>query len=87
MKIIRLARFKKAYQKLPPETQKKVDKALILLLSNPRHPSLQVRRLESDPAKWYLRVDLHHRLTFEIDEENNYVLRNVGQHDPTLNKP
>lgn len=86
MKIIRLDRFKKAYKKLPSEIQKKVDKALTLLLSDPKYPSLRVRKMESDPSKWYLRIDLHYRMTFEIDEEDNSILRNVGGHDPALDR-
>jgi len=87
MKIRRLARFKKSYQRLSAKIQKKVDRGLTLLFSNPRHPSLQVRKLESHSSIWYIRVDLNHRLTFEFDEEGTLILRNVGSHDPTLTRP
>lgn len=87
MKIRLLNRFKKAYKKLTSDIQKKVDKSLILLLSDQKHPSLQVRKLESAPSVWYLRVDRNHRLTFEFGENGIYVLRNVGRHDLALNNP
>ncbi len=87
MKFRRTERFKESYQKLLPEIQEKVDKAIKLFSENPRHPSLQVRKLESAPGIWYLRVDLHHRLTFQIEEGGVYVLRNVGRHDLTLGAP
>lgn len=87
MKIRLTERFKKAYKKLQPEIQKKVDKAITLLLTNHKHPSIQVRKLESKPDKWYLRVDINHRLTFEIIGNGIYVLRNVGSHDKTLDNP
>jgi len=72
--------FKKAYQKLPDTIQKKTDKALTLLFSNPRHPSLRVKKLENVSNIWALRVDKRHRLTFQTDKEF-YILRNVGQHN------
>lgn len=90
MKIRSLDCFKKAYKKLPANIQKKIAKNLELLLSNPRHPSLNVKKLVTnyDPDIWYLRVDIFYRLTFQIDkEEEIYILRNVGRHDETLKNP
>ena len=87
MKIRLTDRFEKAYKKLQPEIQKKIDKAIMLLLTNHKHPSIQVRKLESKPDMWYLRVDSNYRLTFEIIDNYIYILRNVGTHDKTLNNP
>lgn len=86
--IIRLLeRFKKSYRDLPLNIQDKVDKALTLLAENPRHPSLQVRKLESAVKIWYLRIDRNYRLTFEIQDGDIFVLRHVDKHDDALKNP
>jgi len=87
MTIRRLERFKKSYKNLPDNIQDKVDKALTLLIENPRHPSLQVRKLESSIKIWYLRVDRNYRLTFEIQDGDIFVLRHVDKHDDALRNP
>jgi len=48
MKFYRTERFKRDYQKLPAEIKKAAQKQLAFLLSNPDHPSLNIRRLQ-DP--------------------------------------
>ena len=42
MNLQTTARFAKEYERLPQRLQHRVDKALGLLLDNPRHPSLQI---------------------------------------------
>ena len=64
----------------------KVDKALGLLLANPRHPSLCVKKMHGKPGLWEARVDRQHRMVFEI-QGDLYVLRGVGKHDETLRQP
>jgi mRNA-degrading endonuclease RelE of RelBE toxin-antitoxin system len=73
--------FLEDYDALPPKIQQRVEKQLRLLLSNPRHPSLQTRKLQKDPhgKTWYSRVTNDYRFTFEI-QGDIYVLRRVGQH-------
>lgn len=80
MRIIRLTPFKRDYKSLPIEIQKKVDSQLKLLLSNPRHPSLRVKKLAGIKRIWYARVTRDYRMTFQI-EEDTYILRRVGVHD------
>ena len=48
MKIRRSKHFKKAYQRLSPVLQKQVDEALRLLVTNVRHPSLRVKKIQGD---------------------------------------
>ena len=80
MKFRRLNCFKKFYKSLPETIPQKTDKALTLLFSNPKHPSLQVKKLEGIHNIWYLRVDRQYRLTFQIEKEF-YIIRHVGLHD------
>lgn len=50
--------FWACYRRLPAETQRTADKAFELLKRNPRHPSLQFKKLDE---LWSARVGLHHR--------------------------
>ncbi|MBI3997160.1 MAG: hypothetical protein HY352_05825 [Candidatus Omnitrophica bacterium] len=86
MKILAYERFRKAYQELPGHIQRKVDRQLKQLVANPRHPSLQVKKIQGTRAIWESRVDLQYRLTFELVGETVY-LRVVGNHDEVLKRP
>ena len=79
-------RFTEGYDSLQHQVKAKVDKALGLLLANPRHPSLHVKKMHGKPTVWEARVDRQHRMTFEI-QGDLYVLRGVGKHDETLRQP
>ena len=77
--------FIRDYQKLPREMQESVDKQLALLLSNQRHPSLNVNKMNDPRNIWEGRVSASYRFTFQI-ESDVYTLRRVGAHD-TLKTP
>ena len=86
MPLVFTQRFVRAYTELPAHIQKKVDKALGLLDSDFRHPSLQTHPIEGWEGIYEARVDLKHRLTYQRDG-NDLILRTVGAHDETLKKP
>ena len=86
MKIRRSKHFKKSYQKLVPVVQERVDKALMLLVMNVRHPSLRVKKIQGTDDIYELRVTRNYRISFEI-EEDGYFLRKVGKHDELLRRP
>ncbi len=44
MKLQFTKRFAKEYERLPRPLQGRVDKTLELLLENPRHPSLHIKK-------------------------------------------
>lgn len=50
--------FWACYRRLPAEIQRTADKAFELLKGDPRHPSLQFKKLDE---VWSARVGLHHR--------------------------
>ena len=79
-------RFVRAYDRLPPEVQKRVDRALQLLDENWRHPGLRARRLSGHRDIFYACVDREHRITYER-RGDLLILRNVGRHDETLKNP
>ena len=86
MPIRRTVRFDKAYLALLPSIRAKVDRAILLLDENWRHPSLRARRLSGHQGIFYARVDRNHRLTYER-RGDVLILRNVGRHDETLRNP
>jgi mRNA-degrading endonuclease RelE of RelBE toxin-antitoxin system len=80
------ARFREAYLELAPSIQRKVDKALGLLDTNPRHPGLQTKPVQGAPGIYEARVDRRYRLTYER-RGDTFILRNVGPHDAALKRP
>lgn len=86
MRLAVTERFVRAYDELRPEVQSKVDQTLTLLLADPRHPSLRLKKMRGPTDIWEARVDQGIRMTLEVMEDH-YLLRNVGKHDETLRKP
>jgi mRNA-degrading endonuclease RelE of RelBE toxin-antitoxin system len=80
MKLQPTERFTQDYEGLPQHVQRRVDKTLGLLLADPRHPSLQIKKIKGHENHWEGRVTLHYRITFMI-ESDAYVLLRVGTHD------
>jgi mRNA-degrading endonuclease RelE of RelBE toxin-antitoxin system len=79
-------RFERTFSDLPDEDAERVRKALRLLAENPRHPSLQAKRIQGTEGIWEARAGLAIRLTYET-RSDLIILRNVGLHDATLKKP
>jgi mRNA-degrading endonuclease RelE of RelBE toxin-antitoxin system len=86
VRFIVTRRFEAAYRSLSEELRLKTDKALRLLAEDPRHPSLHLKKIQGTPGVWEARVDRGCRLTLEI-RFDAFLLRNVGKHDDTLDKP
>lgn len=83
--------FLESYGELGPRERKAIDKAVDLLASNPRHPSLNVHKAKNVKAKYphggdavfiaYATKEL--RFTFEYGPESGMIaLRNCGHHHP-----
>jgi len=86
MKFLATEPYFKAYHKLPRHIQRQTDKQLGILLENPRHPSLQIKKIKGagKPPIFELRVTRGYRLTFQIEGEY-YILRKVGTHNIIYN--
>ncbi len=87
LKLTRTERFKKSVLDLDRRTREKLQKQLGILISDPRHPSLGVRKIRGTQAIFEARVDDHYRFTFEFGERNEIILRVVGPHNSALKKP
>ncbi len=48
--------FAHDYKNLPPLLRKRTDEKLKLLLENPRHPSLELKKMKGFPDIWEARV-------------------------------
>jgi mRNA-degrading endonuclease RelE of RelBE toxin-antitoxin system len=86
----RTERFKKAFRALPEPVREKAVKALQLLAENPRHPSLQVKKIRGTENIWEARVDQKYRFTFQVERKNKQTiifLRNIDNHDDCLKNP
>jgi mRNA-degrading endonuclease RelE of RelBE toxin-antitoxin system len=86
VKITRTARFKKAWQVLTEEEKKLGRKALRNLATDLRYPALRVKKMRGVEHIWEARVSRSLRMTFEI-EGDTIILRNIGRHDETLERP
>ena len=85
MKFYITKNFKKKYKKLPKHIKKLSKKQMELLLSNPRHPSLNIKKMQDPRNIWEARISDCYRFTFQINKDA-YLLRNIGTHD-VLKKP
>lgn len=86
MKISRTARFKRAWQELTEEEKELGRKALRNLATDLRYPALRVKKMQGVEHLWEARVSRSLRMTFEL-KEDTIILRNIGRHDETLERP
>ena len=81
MKKVRfLNRFVKDYAKLPLNIQETADKQIERLLNNPKHPSLNRKKMRDPRDIWEIRITRSYRATFQI-QDDLYIMRRVGPHD------
>ena len=79
-------RFVKQYTRLPEAVRQKVDKALVLLDADFRHPGLKSHPVESAPGIFEAYVNRKYRMTYER-RGTTFVMRNVDSHDECLKSP
>ena len=72
--------FLNEYSKLPVKVQRRVDKALLLLLSNYKHPSLRTKKMQGRKEYFEARVSRDYRIIFRI-EADIYLLLHIGPHN------
>ena len=79
MKFYPTAGFVQCYKKLPLEIQRKVDKAIKLLLRDIRYPSLRCKKYDEAKDIWQVRVNRNYRFYFLI-KGNVYILLEIKPH-------
>ena len=80
MKIQTTRPFDNDYKALPKDIKRQTDKQLALLLDNPRHPSLRLKKLKSVKDIWEGRITRNYRFTLQITGDT-YILRRIGKHE------
>jgi mRNA interferase RelE/StbE len=86
MPFVLTERFRRAYRTLSGEDQKRVQRAFRRISEELRHPVLRIKRIRGTRGIWEARASRALRLTFEVNGDR-IVLRNVGRHDATLERP
>ncbi len=79
MRIQRTSHFLRAYSKAPRHVQAAFDKQSLLLLQNPRHPSLHAKKYDEEKGHWQARVTRDWRIYFRI-EDDIYILLDLIPH-------
>jgi len=80
MRIQTTKPFDEDYDALPEGIMERAEKQFVLLMENPHHPSLRLKKIKGHPNIWEGRVTKSYRFTFQISGEI-YLLRRIGTHD------
>ena len=75
--------FDRDFAGLPEHIKERAEKQFALLLQNPRHPSLRVKKMKGrwgEQGVFEARVTGGYRFTFQVEGEV-YLLRRIGPHD------
>ncbi|MBI3007962.1 MAG: type II toxin-antitoxin system RelE/ParE family toxin [Candidatus Omnitrophica bacterium] len=72
--------FIRLYKKMPEDLKERVKKALVLLESNPSHPSLGHKKMAGQENIFEIRVSENYRITYQRIQDIAY-LRKIGTHD------
>ena len=87
--IRRSDKFIKELQKLVKKgvlDVEQVEKFLRLIVENPRHPSLRVKKIQGTEDIFEASVNMAVRVTFQYIKPDIVYLRNIGEHDMTLKR-
>jgi len=84
--IMMTPEFADAAASLPKNTRAKLAKTFKLLTSNPRHPSLQLKKIEGAVRKdvYECRLDQFWRIILKLADEMSLHLIYVGSHDDAI---
>ncbi len=72
--------FVRDYRKLSKQIQTAIDKQIEFFMSNPGHPSLNIKKMNDSRDIWEGRITKSYRFTYQT-KRDTYVLRTVGTND------
>ena len=87
MKFIYSDYFIKNVSKLSEEEKKILKQKLGLMIENPAHPSLRIKKIQGQKDIFEASITMDIRMTWQYLKENIILLRKVGPHDKTLREP
>ena len=75
------AEFWNDYERLPPGVRERADKQFAVLKANPRHPSLQLKKIGVRDGReiWSARISLRYR-ALAIHLEDGFLWFWIGDH-------
>lgn len=80
MRLFTTKPFERDYAALPERIKELAKEKLTILIENPHHPSLRIKKMEDPRDIWEGRITKSYRFTFQM-ESDTYVLRRIGAHD------
>ena len=84
-KFVWVPRFKRDYKKLTPQSQKRINQALLQMERYLKHLSLDTKKLKRTNTIWEARASKSLRITFNL-KGKLIIFRTVGEHK-ILNRP
>ena len=79
MRIRQEKQFKEDFASLPAQIKARTKKQLALFLSDPRHPSLRIKKMQGFSDLWEGRITRSYRFTFQLVGDT-CRLRRIGPH-------
>jgi len=68
------------FRNLPKDIRTRPNKALRLLIENPRHPSPRAKKMKAVEDIGEASISMAHRVTYQIAGDD-LILRRIGTHD------
>ena len=78
--------FLGSVKRLSDDAKKALKKKLDIMADNPKHPSLRTKKIKGHENIFEASITMGIRMTWEYFEDG-ILLRNIGEHDKTLNNP
>ena len=78
--------FKEKVKQLHPNVKKALKNELELMYQNPKHPSLRTKKIKGSSDIYEASITMNYRMTWQYYKEG-ILLRNIGEHDKTLQNP
>jgi hypothetical protein len=79
MKYFALPCFWRCYRQLSKDIRNLADKNHLLLLADPKHPSLQLKKVGATKKLWAARIGMHYR-ALGFDKPEGIVWFWIGSH-------
>ncbi len=74
-------RFQKHFKTLTVQEKKQLKNKLLLLSTNPSHPSLRTKRIQGTKDFFECSVNMDIRIIWYIENNKIIILLDVGHHD------
>ena len=78
--------FLQSVKDLPGDLKKTLKKKLDIIADDPRHPSLRTKKIKGRENLFEATITMSIRMTWEYFEDG-ILLRSIGEHDRTLERP